>query len=136
MEKKFEWNKDVEDALRKANIPDDRIAELRPRDVEKIDPELLDGISGGSGGMYSLGGNEAPLDWSNPYFNNMTTSEGIQLVQTIYDNFGEDICIDMCNDMFCHSYDWSAWIHSGGPAYAVVSMWSVCYGLYQQSSGI
>ena len=52
MTKKYEWTSELEDALRKAKVPEEKIAELREMevdsDVEKLDLDGLDGVSGGA----------------------------------------------------------------------------------------
>ena len=128
MAKKFEWTREVEDVLRKANFSDGQIAEFKHKDVEKLPLELLDGYSGG--GTSGPGEIQAPGDWQNPFYNNVTMIDAQLMVQEIERNFGTDICIDFCNDTFWPSYDWERWIRQGGGAYAVDMMWSVCYKLW------
>ena len=125
MAKKFKWNEEVEDDLRKANIPEETIAGLKNKDVEKISLDMLDGISGG--GVCGAGEVQAPDDWSNPYAGNKTVLEAQHMAAAIYDRFGEDICADFCNSCFWPSDDWKTWIHQSGAAIAVSMMWRVCY---------
>ena len=131
MARKLNITQEMEDALRKMDIPQEKIAELKEMevdaDVERLDLDGLDGVSGG-GGIYGVK-KWAPDDWKNPIWNNWTWIEGANFIKAIYDSYGEDICIDMCNELFCKSYDWEYYIHGTDPVYAALYMWSICYSL-------
>ena len=126
MGKKFEWNKEVEDVLRKENLSEEKIAALKSRDVQKVPLELLDGISGGSG--YAWGNETPPEDWQNPVFNGVTLAEGRALINAMYDQFGADITVNFCMEAF--NFKTNAWEESmrqGGPNYCADVMWGICW---------
>ena len=126
MGKKFEWNKEVEDVLRKENLSEEKIAALKSRGVQKVPLELLDGISGG--GNYAWGNETPPEDWHNPVFNGMTLAEGRALINAMYDQFGADITVDFCMEAF--NFKTNAWEESmrmGGPNYCADVMWGICW---------
>ena len=126
MGKKFEWNKEVEDVLRKENLSEEKIAALKSRGVQKVPLELLDGISGG--GNYAWGNETPPEDWHNPVFNGMTLAEGRALINAMYDQFGADITVDFCMEAF--NFKTNAWeesMRAGGPNYCADVMWGICW---------
>lgn len=126
MGKKFEWNKEVEDVLRKENLSEEKIAALKSRGVQKVPLELLDGISGG--GNYAWGNETPPEDWRNPVFNGMTLAEGRALINAMYDQFGADITVNFCLEAF--NFKTNAWEESmrmGGPNYCADVMWGICW---------
>lgn len=126
MGKKFEWNKEVEDVLRKENLSEEKIAALKSRGVQKVPLELLDGISGG--GNYAWGNETPPEDWHNPVFNGMTLAEGRALINAMYDQFGADITVNFCLEAF--NFKTNAWEESmrmGGPNYCADVMWGICW---------
>ena len=131
MARKLNITQEMEDALRKMDIPQEKIAELKEMevdaDVERLDLDGLDGVSGG-GGIYGVK-KWAPDDWKNPVWNNWTWIEGADFIEAIYNSFGEDIAIDYCIEAFCRSNDWERYIHANGPRYAALYMWSICYSL-------
>ena len=126
MGKKFEWNKEVEDVLRKENLSEEKIAALKSRGVQKVPLELLDGISGG--GNYAWGNETPPEDWQNPVFNGMTLADGRALINAMYDQFGADITVDFCMEAF--NFKTNAWeesMRAGGPNYCADVMWGICW---------
>ena len=86
MTKKYEWTSELEDALRKAKLPEEKIAELREMevdsDVEKLDLDGLDGVSGGA----SLS------DTDEGSFHDMA------MIMT--DSFGLDVAVDMMASIY------------------------------------
>ena len=127
MEKKPYSKQEIGEALRKANVPEKLINAIENPDVQKLPPEMLDAVSGG--GVYGPGATEAPGDWPNPLYHNMTMIEAQYIVDTVEKTWGKDVCIAFCNETFWKSYDWKTWIEAGGGAYAVDMMWSICYKL-------
>ena len=126
MGKKFEWNKEVEDVLRKENLSEEKIAALKSGGVQKVPLELLDGISGG--GNYAWGNETPPEDWHNPVFNGMTLAEGRALINAMYDQFGADITVNFCLEAF--NFKTNAWeesMRAGGPNYCADVMWGICW---------
>ena len=126
MGKKFEWNKEVEDVLRKENLSEEKIAALKSGGVQKVPLELLDGISGG--GNYAWGNETPPEDWQNPVFNGMTLADGRALINAMYDQFGADITVDFCMEAF--NFKTNAWeesMRAGGPNYCADVMWGICW---------
>ena len=126
MGKKFEWNKEVEDVLRKENLSEEKIAALKSRGVQKVPLELLDGISGG--GNYAWGNETPPEDWHNPVFNGMTLAEGRALINAMYDQFGADITVNFCLEAF--NFKTNAWeesMRAGGPNYCADVMRGICW---------
>ena len=127
MAHKMNITQETEDALRKANVPEEGIAKLRETevddvDVEKLDLDSLDGIAGG--GIYGIKV-WAPDDWRCSPYDNMTWIEGATFIKGMCDSFGEDVAIDICNKRYCKSVDWADYIHGYGPEYAAYYMWSM-----------
>ncbi len=126
MGKKFEWNKELEDVLRKENLSEEKIAALKNRGVQKVPLELLDGISGG--GNYAWGNETPPEDWQNPVFNGMTLAEGRAMINGLYDQFGADITVNFCMEAFNFKTDaWEESLRQGGPNYCADVMWGICW---------
>jgi len=126
MGKKFEWNKEVEDVLRKENLSEEKIAALKSGGVQKVPLELLDGISGG--GNYAWGNETPPEDWQNPVFHGLTLAEGRALINGLYDQFGTDVTIEFCLEYF--NFKTNAWeesLRTGGPNYCADVMWGICW---------
>ena len=120
---------EIEDVLRKMDIEPENLTELKvaDADVEKLDLDGLDGVSGG-GGVYGVK-YFAPDDWKYSLWYNMTWVEGADFIEAIYNSFGEDVAIDYCIEAFCKSNDWERFIHANGTRYAALYMWSICYSL-------
>ena len=135
MAKKFDWSKEVEDTLRKANFSDEKIAELKEKKsrVEKLSLEDLDGTSGGGG--FGWGNETPPEDWPNPVFNGMTLAEGRALINALYDAFGEDVTIAFCMEAFDFKTNaWEESLRAGGPNYCADVMWGICWKYGGQKS--
>ena len=130
MARKLKITQEIEDALQKMDIPQEKIAEFKEMevdaDVEKLDLDGPDGVSGG--GIYGVK-KWAPDDWRNPVWGNMTWIEGADFIEAIYNAFGEDVAIAYCIETFCRSTDWERYIHANGPRYAAYYMWSICYSV-------
>ena len=125
MEKKPYSKQEIEEALRKANVPEKLINGIENPDVQKVPPELLDAVSGGGFGW----GNETPpLDWPNPVFNGMTLEEGYVFIKALYDAFGFDITVDFCMEYFnFYTNAWEESLRAGGTYYCCDVMWGICW---------
>ena len=100
MEKKFEWSKELEDALRKANIPEEKIAALREKklqpDVEKLSFDRLDGVSGGTQQTVDLDGVEVSVEDFNNLFLAMAEVYGFDIALSMFRNYcGGFMCDEM-----------------------------------------
>ena len=86
MTKKFEWTTELEDALQKANLSEEKIAELRETevdsDVERLDLDGLDGVSGGA--------------------NLSDTDEGsfLDMAMIMSDSLGLDVAVDVMASLY------------------------------------
>lgn len=159
---KFQMNRELEEALRKVNLPEEKIAELKNKNVEaqidvntlsldnlkdnsevekivqeslgknpdvvKINPEDLEGVSGG--GIYGIK-KWAPEDWRCACFKNQTWPEGGAFIQAVYDAFGFDVTADFLPHAYnCMTRDWAEKLREGGPYYCAVYMWSIAYSCW------
>ena len=132
MARKLQITKEMEDALRKANVSEEGIAELRETeidaDVEKLGLDSLDGVSGG--GVYGIK-EWAPEDFRVPYWYNMTYPEAGELIAAVYDNFGFDVTVDWAMEFFhTKTNDWEKQLRAGGPYYCALYMWSIAYSAH------
>lgn len=116
MAQKLNLTPEMEEALRKANMPEEKIAELRDMEIgaRELSPDDLDGVSGG-GGHYAASGNphgSPPEDWRCPLYWNMTYSELGAYLDGMYKSYGanafaKDMVINFCNQFFFVSQDWA-----------------------------
>ena len=85
MTKKYEWTSELEDALRKAKLPEEKIAELRGAEVDDVERIGLDGLDGVSGG--------ASLS---------DTDEGsfLDMAMIISDSLGLDVAVDVMASIY------------------------------------
>ena len=85
MTKKYEWTSELEDALRKAKLPEEKIAELRGAEVDDVERIGLDGLDGVSGG--------ASLS---------DTDEGSfhDMAMIISDSLGLDVAVDVMASIY------------------------------------
>ena len=124
MARKLHMTQGLEDALKKANVSAEDIAKLKETevgaDVERLDLDSLDGVSGGT----STG--DAPADWQCPDLGNMTWTAAADFVQSIYDCYGPDVAISVCREAF-GPYSWEELIRVKGPRLAVLTVWSYEY---------
>ena len=122
MSKNYKLTPELESALRKANVAEEKIAafEAKDPDVEKLSLDDLDNISGGAA--------EAPDDY---VLYGMTQLEAGRLLQGIVDNFGTDIAISMANAMWCKTTDWERYLRESEGCnagyYAVFRIWGKGY---------
>lgn len=106
MAKKLELTKVMEDALRKANVPEEKIAHLRENGLEIRELSLSD-LDAVSGGLYGVGDREwAPDDWRCPTFDNRTWLEFGEFIDLMYQNFGRDVTVNFLNLAYFKSNDW------------------------------
>ena len=88
MAKKFEIPRELEDALRKANVPEEKIAELgEAADVQSVPLEALDGVSGGTGQTVNMGGAEISRAEFDALFLSMAENFGFFTASSIFKQY-------------------------------------------------
>ena len=88
MSKKFEIPREIEDALRKANVPEDAITKLgETADIQSIPLEALDGVAGGAQGTVDVGGVEMSADDFNNLFLTLAETCGFDVALDVFKNY-------------------------------------------------
>lgn len=107
MAKRIELTKEMEEALKKANVPEEKIEELKEKGFEP-EPLSLDDLDAVSGGIYGASeGGWAPDDWRSPTFWNMTFPEFAEFIQSFYEASGRDVVLEFLNEAFMRTEDWA-----------------------------
>ena len=114
MAKKFEMTKEMEDALHKANVSEEKIADLRENgfEIQELSLDDLDAVSGGRYAACTDGW--APEDYKCSWAYGMTWPELAEFINMIYQQFGRDVTINFLNMYFFESPDWAAQFNPPG----------------------
>lgn len=105
---------EIEEVLRKANFPEEKIAELKEKDfgIRQLSLDDLDNVSGGIYGITENPYGSVPDTWRCPKFAYMTWPEFAGFLDGLYRGagggvYGRDYVRNFCNEVYFHSRDWN-----------------------------